>query len=135
MARSSWLAFALLLCGCSKPPSAPEGPLAAESKVYVRDYLRLSEVGLKATENYAGQTVTEVEGKITNNGSRIVHYAAVSCVFYDRYGQVIKRERVPLIRTDLKPGATRPFRLPFDDVPDSWNSQMPQLVIASLQFV
>jgi hypothetical protein len=135
VARSNWLAFALLLWGCSRPPAAPEGPLAAESKVYVRDFLRLSEVGLKATENYAGQTVTEVEGKITNNGSRIVHYAAVSCVFYDRYGQVIKRERVPLIRTDLKPGATRPFRLPFDDVPDSWNSQMPQLVIASLRFV
>jgi hypothetical protein len=112
---------------------ASEGPLAAESKAYVRDYLRLSEVDLKATDNYAGQTVTEVDGKITNNGSRTVHYAAVSCVFYDRYGQVIKRERVPLIKTDLKPGQTRSFRLPFDDVPESWNNQMPQLVIAAVQ--
>jgi hypothetical protein len=96
--------------------------------------LQLSEVGLKATENYAGQTVTEVDGKIANNGDRTIHYAAVSCVFYDRYGQVIKRERVALIKTDLKPGETRGFRLPFDDVPESWNNQMPQLVIAAVQF-
>jgi hypothetical protein len=124
----------LLLCGCAKPPAASDGPLAAESKAYVRDYLRLSEVELKATDNYAGQTVTEVDGKITNTGGRTVHYAAVSCVFYDRYGQVIKREKVPLIKTDLKPGQTRLFRLPFDDVPESWNNQMPQLVIAAVQF-
>ena len=134
MARS-WLVLSLILCcGCGRPPATPEGPLAAESKAYVRDYLRLSEVGLKATDNYAGQTVTEIDGKISNNGSRIVHYAAVSCVFYDRYGQVIKRERVTLIKTDLKPGETRGFRLAFDDVPESWNNQMPVLVIAAVQF-
>ena len=134
MARS-WLALSLIFCcGCGKPPATPEGPLAAESKAYVRDYLRLSEVRLEANDNYAGQTVTEIGGKITNNGSRLVYYAAVTCVFYDRYGQVIKRERVPLIKTDLKPGETRGFRLAFDDVPESWNNQMPQLVIAAVQF-
>lgn len=110
-----------------------EAPLSQESKAYVRN-LQLSEVGLKATENYAGQTVTEIDGKIANHGDRIIHFAAVSCVFYDRYGQVVKRERVPLIKADLKPGETRSFRLPFDDVPESWNNQMPQLVIAAVQF-
>jgi len=130
----SWLALALLLFGCSHPSVAPETPLLTpEAKTYVRN-LQLSEVGLKATENYAGQTVTEVVGKISNNGDRTIQYAAVSCVFYDRYGQVIKRERVPLIKTDLKPGETRAFRLPFDDVPESWNNQMPQLVIAVVRF-
>jgi hypothetical protein len=28
----------------------------------------------------------------------------------------------------------RPFRLPFDDIPASWNNQMPQLVIARIGF-
>jgi len=129
----SWLGLALLLFGCSHPSVTSEPPLTPEAKTYVRN-LQLSEVGLKATENYAGQTVTEVVGKIANNGNRTIQYASVSCVFYDRYGQVIKRERVPLIKTDLKPGETRAFRLPFDDVPESWNNQMPQLVIAAVRF-
>jgi len=125
----------VVLCfvGCSRRTTA-ETPLTPEAKAYVRSSLELSEVAMKATENYAGQTVTEIDGKIGNHGNRIVHYAAVSCVFYDRYGQVVKRERVPLIKTDLKPGEIHAFRLPFDDVPDSWNNQMPQLVIAVVQF-
>jgi hypothetical protein len=34
----------------------------------------------------------------------------------------------------LKPGETKSFRLPFDNLPDSWNQGMPQLVIASVKF-
>jgi hypothetical protein len=34
----------------------------------------------------------------------------------------------------LKPGETKSFRLPFDDLPDSWNQAMPQLVIAGVKF-
>ena len=34
----------------------------------------------------------------------------------------------------LKPGETRTFRLPFDDIPGGWNNQMPQLVIARIEF-
>jgi len=35
----------------------------------------------------------------------------------------------------VKPGDSRSFRMPFDDIPESWNNQMPQLVIAGIQFV
>jgi len=129
----SWLALALLLSACSPPPASTEAPLTPEAKSYVHK-LQLSEVGLKATDSYTGQTVTEIVGKIANNGERTIQYAAVTCVFYDRAGQVIKRERVPLIKTDLKPGEVRSFRLPFDDIPDSWNNQMPALVIAAVRF-
>ena len=34
----------------------------------------------------------------------------------------------------LKPGETKSFRLPFDDLPQSWNQSMPQLVIAGVKF-
>jgi hypothetical protein len=34
----------------------------------------------------------------------------------------------------LKPGESKPFRLPFDDIPESWNNEIPRLVIASVQF-
>ncbi len=89
---------------------------------------------MKATESYVGQTVTEIEGKIANAGSRTVEHADVYCVFYNSYGEVILRERVPIVATGLKPGETRAFRLPFDDIPGGWNNQMPQLVIARIEF-
>ena len=90
---------------------------------------------MKATESYVGQTVTEIEGKITNAGDRTVKHADVFCIFYNAYGEVVLRERVPIVRAALKPGETRAFRLPFDDIPDGWNNQMPQLVIARIEFV
>jgi len=34
----------------------------------------------------------------------------------------------------LKPGETKSFRLPFDEIPGSWNQVMPQLVIAGVKF-
>jgi hypothetical protein len=105
--------------------------LTADAKAYVRN-LKLSEVSMKATESYVGQTVTEIEGKITNAGDRIAQH--VYCIFYNAYGEVVIRERVPIITTPLKPGETRAFRLPFDDIPEGWNNQMPQLVIAQIQF-
>lgn len=108
-------------------------PMRPEDKAYVHS-LQLSDVTMKATESYVKQTVTEIEGKITNSGNRAVKQADLYCVFYDVYGQVVIRERVPIIKTLLKPGETRAFRLPFDDIPAGWNNQMPQLVIARIEF-
>jgi hypothetical protein len=134
------LAIALVLAGgliwfVNRPHAAVDAaPLSSEAKAYVRN-LQLSDVSMKATESYAGQTVTEIEGKIANTGSRTVQHADVYCVFYNSYGQVILRERVPIVAGGLKPGEMRTFRLPFDDIPGSWNNQMPQLVIARIEFV
>ncbi len=108
-------------------------PLTPEAKAYVRN-LKLSEVTMKATESYVGQTVTEIEGNITNAGDRIAQHVDVYCIFYNAYGEVVIRERVPIVGTPLKPGETRAFRLPFDDIPQGWNNQLPQLVIARIAF-
>lgn len=117
----------------SKANTSPSTPLTPESKAYVRN-LKLSEVTMKATESYVGQTVTEIEGKIANAGDRTVKRADVFCIFYNAYGEIVIRERVPIITTPLKPGDARAFRLPFDDIPAGWNNQMPQLVIARIDF-
>lgn len=118
----------------SRPkPDAASVPLTPEAKAYVRN-LQLSEVSMKATESYVGQMVTEIEGKITNAGPRPIGQADVNCIFYNAYGEVILRERVAIVQGSLKPGETRAFRLPFDDIPGSWNNQMPQLVIARIEF-
>lgn len=126
----SGLLFAL--CACKPEAASPEAPLTPEGKAYVRN-LKFSEVGMHATESYAKQVITEIEGKITNAGAQTVNYAEVTCVFYDSMNQFVLRQRVPIIKQPLRPGETRTFRLPFDNVPESWNNQMPQLVIARIQ--
>ena len=114
-------------------PASSLPPMRPEDKAYVHS-LQLSDVTMKATESYVKQTITEIEGKVTNTGNRTVKQAELYCVFYDVYGQVVIRERVTIIQGVLKPGETRPFRLPFDDIPSGWNNQMPQLVIARIEF-
>lgn len=133
------LAVVLLLGGgvfwyANRPQvSQAPPPLTADAKAYVRK-LELSEVSMKATESYVKQMVTEIEGKVTNTGDRTVTRAELFCVFYNNYGEVVIRERVPIVSATLRPGETRSFRLPFDDIPASWNNQMPQLVIARIEF-
>jgi hypothetical protein len=133
------LAVALVVAGgllwfVSRPKSAgANAPISADAKAYVHN-LRLSDVSMKATESYVGQTVTEIQGNIANAGDRVIRHVDVTCVFYNSYGEVILRERVPIIMAPLKPGESRGFRLPFDDIPGGWNNQMPQLVIAGIEF-
>jgi hypothetical protein len=110
--------------------------LTPEAKEYIRG-LKLSEVEMKATENFMKTTVVEITGKIANNGTRNVRSIEISCVFYDPSGQIILRERVPVVRNkgeSFKPGETRSFRLPFDSIPSTWNQTLPQLVIARIEF-
>jgi len=110
--------------------------LTPEAKGYVKN-LALSEVQMQANESYLKQAVVEIEGKITNNGDRVVKLVEIYCIFYDPYGQVVLRERMAIAGRkmgDLAPGGTKSFRLPFDSLPESWNKQMPQLVIAQILF-
>jgi hypothetical protein len=119
----------------SSQPRQQQAPAAitAEAKSYVRN-LQLSGVEMKATANYAGGTVVEIFGNIKNNGDRQLQRIELTCIFYDPYGQVVLRERVPIVRTSLAPGETKPFRLPFEGIPGSWNQALPQLVIAHIAF-
>jgi len=116
--------------------SAQGPPLTSEAKTYVR-HLRLSEVDMKAAESFMKQSVVEITGKIGNSGERPLKQVDLNCVFYDPYGQLVLRERVSIVRPrsgGLNPGETKTFRLAFDNVPQSWNQALPQLVIAGIQF-
>ncbi len=115
---------------------APELPLTPEARAYVKN-LKLSDVGMQANESYFKQVVVEIEGKITNAGDRKLDMVEIYCVFSDSYGQLVLRKRVPIVggrMGGLAPGETKSFRLPFDELPDSWNHAMPQLVIAGIKF-
>jgi len=118
-------------------PPISQITLTPDAKAYVRS-LKLSEVEMKAAESYMKNTLVEILGKITNNGDRTLRSVEINCIFYDAYGQVVLRERVPIVRIKdgpvFKPGDSRSFRLPFDSLPATWNQGMPQLVIARIEF-
>lgn len=126
--------FAYLQFSPTKP--APELPLSPEGRAYIKN-LQLSDVTIKATGSYASQTLVEVEGKIANTGDRAVDVVEIYCVFRDPDGHMVFKPRVPIVSVKmggLKPGETKSFRLPFDEIPDSWNQALPQLVVAGVKF-
>jgi hypothetical protein len=116
------------------PPSPPA--LTGDAKAYTRN-LKLSDVEMNAHEDYFQHKIVEITGKIQNTGNRLLQLVEINCVFYDPYGQVVLRERTPIVNRKggaLAPGDTKPFRLPFDTIPESWNNAMPQMVIARIDF-
>ena len=126
----------LYLDRASKQPMPPPPPLTGDAKAYVRN-LKLSGVEMSAHEDYFKQKVVEITGMIQNAGDRVLQIVEINCVFYDPYGQVVLRQRVPIVSKKaegLAPGDTKPFRLPFDNLPESWNNTMPQMVIARIDF-
>jgi hypothetical protein len=115
---------------------APEIPLSAEGKAYIKN-LQLSDVTMKATGSYASQTLVEIQGTIANTGDRAVEVVEIYCAFRDPNGILIYKPRLPIVSLKmggLKPGETKSFRLPFDEIPDSWNQALPQLVVAGVKF-
>jgi hypothetical protein len=125
-----WLTFG--------PGPAPPPPpvLTAEAKQYLGN-LALSNVHMQAAESYVQARLVEILGDITNNGTRKVKVVEVTCVFHDYAGAIVARERALVVggrSGSLAPGETKPFRLPFDNIPDTWNQVLPSLVIAQIQF-
>ena len=118
------------------PPAPP--PLTGAARAYIHDgFLKITDSDMRAHESYLHQQVVEITGNITNTGNRVLDTVQIVCVFYDPYGQVILRERVAIVSRKmgkLAPGESKPFRLAFDNVPQSWNQRMPQMVIAAIDF-
>ena len=114
----------------------PPVELTPEAKAYTKN-LKLGSVEMKATEAYLGNAIVEITGKITNAGDQPLKQVDLMCVFYDASGQLLTRERVALVRArngGLPAGVTKDFRLPFDNLGQTWNQRMPQMVIAGIVF-
>jgi len=120
----------------SRQPPPPPPPLTDEAKAYASK-LQHSDGEMGAREDYLHNKVVEITGNIYNAGDRVLNLVEINCVFHDPYGQVVLRQRTPIVSGKaggLAPGAQKPFRLPFDTIPESWDNVMPQLVIARIDF-
>jgi len=135
-------------------PAPPPPPLTGAAKDYVK-YLRFVSADgqtpespqMVAHESYLKQSVVEITGHILNAGDRVLEVVEITCIFYDPhieldkdgkpYQPVVLRERVPIVSQKmgkLAPGEVKSFRLAFDNVPETWDQAMPQMVIARIEF-
>jgi hypothetical protein len=109
--------------------------------------LALSGLAMSTADNFAGQQVTYIEGKINNHGPKTVNGALVQVVFHDSMGQVAQKDTqrlmiittrepyidtAPLSSVPLQPGQTREFRLTFEHVSAEWNMQVPDLTLVKI---
>jgi hypothetical protein len=125
-----WLTFS------PRPAPPPPPVLTVEAKRYLAN-LGLTNVHMQAAESYVQGRLVEILGDITNKGARTLKLVEVNCVFHDASGQVVARERAVVVggrSGSLAPGQTIPFRLPFDNIPSTWDQALPSLVIAQIQF-
>jgi hypothetical protein len=130
------LGIAAYLTFGPKPAPPPEPVLTQEARAYLRN-LGLENVHMQASESYSNQRVIEILGDIKNNGDRTVQKALVTCIFRDWGNQVVAQENDYIVggtAGSLAPGDTKPFRLAFDTIPETWTQALPTLVIREIKF-
>jgi hypothetical protein len=135
--------FVYLQMAAHRPPPPPQ-PLTGAAKEYTKFLKFVSADGqtqegpqMQAHESYMKLWVLEITGNIRNTGDRVLDTIEINCVFTDPMGNVLYRQRVPIVSKKmgkLSPGETKPFRMAFDDVSEAWNQALPQMVIAAIEF-
>jgi hypothetical protein len=123
-----------------------EQPKPAAPPAYAVN-LKFSDLQTSAAQNFAGATVSYLDGTVSNTGDKTVTHAAVQITFKDDMGQTAQREEVPLrvLRTggaydeavdlnmsSLGPGQSKPFRLTFDNISAQWNHAYPDLQVTQV---
>lgn len=109
--------------------------------------LRIDDLHMATAENFAGGSVTYIQGRITNSGDKKVSGAAVQVVFKNSLGEVAQKDTLPVMillpntpyvdygpmRTaPLAPGQSRDFRLTLEHVTADWDGQMPRVAVVSV---
>jgi Protein of unknown function (DUF3426). len=123
-----------------------EQPKPAAPPAYAIN-IKFSDLQTSAAQNFAGATVSYLDGTVSNTGDKTVTHAAVQITFKDDMGQTAQREELPLrvLRTGraydeavdlnmspLGPGQSEPFRLTFDNISAQWNHASPDLQITQV---
>jgi prepilin-type processing-associated H-X9-DG protein len=110
--------------------------------------LVFSQPELSESSSLSGANVTYLDGHVRNVGTKTITGAELQVVFANDVQMPPQVQAVPLsvIRTHepyidtqalsaapLAPGEEREFRLPFEDVSENWNQQMPVIRVTHLE--
>ena len=109
--------------------------------------LQVSNLHMSTAENFAGGTVTYIEGRVANTGDKKVTSARVELVFKNSLGEISQKENLPVMvllpntpytdygpldRAPLPAGQQRDFRLTIEHVTADWDGQLPQIRVIGL---
>src|SRR6266700_5818707 len=111
--------------------------------------MQISGLHMATAQNFAGSSVTYIEGKITNSGDRKITAARVEVLFKNSLGEVAQKEVLPVTvllpnvpyvdygpieQAPLAPAQARDFRLTLEHVSAEWDGQIPQVKVVSLGY-
>ena len=120
----------------SRPAPAAAGALSPEQKAYAST-LAFADLKMSAAANFLGNTVTYLDGTVTNNGTQTVRRLDVELNFVDMLNQVVLRETAhPLSgrSAPLAPGQSQGFRVAFEHMPMDWNQAPPSVKVLHVEF-
>jgi hypothetical protein len=118
----------------SRPEVRP--PLGADAQAYLKQ-IGVTDIHMSAAETGLGSSVTYLDARIDNGGTRAVREVDLDLTFVDMLNQtVLKRTVHPIAATaaPLQPGESRPFRVTFDYMPAEWNQGAPGIAVTYVSF-
>ncbi len=132
----------VMLTRAGKPAgTAPGDPNLAK--------LQISGLHMATAENFAGGSVTYIEGKLTNGADRKITAASVQVIFKNSLGEIAQKDTLPVTvllpnvpyvdyglidRAPLAPGQTRDFRLTLEHVTTDWDGQVPTVKVVTIAY-
>jgi hypothetical protein len=111
--------------------------------------LLISDLHMATAQNFAGGSVTYIEGKITNTTDRKVVDARVEVLFKNSLGETAQKDTLPVTvllpnvpyvdyglidRAPLAPGQARDFRLTLEHVSTDWDGQVPLVRAVTISY-
>jgi len=133
----------LVVLGHRAEPPNPGGAGLAPPDPYAAS-LPISNLQMSQAGSTIGSQSTYVDGEIANQGQKTVSAITVQVAFHGFENPIAQKETMPLtlIRTrqpyvdtqsvgaaPIQPGQTREFRLIFDNIPQDWNQNYPEIRI------
>jgi hypothetical protein len=109
--------------------------------------IQISNLHMATAENFAGGSVTYIEGKLANSGDKKLTAASVEVLFKNSLGEVAQKEFLPVMvllpntpytdygpldRAPLAPGQSRDFRLTLEHISADWDGQVPQVRVVGI---
>jgi hypothetical protein len=109
--------------------------------------LQISSLHMATAENFAGGTVTYIQGTLANTGDRKLTGARVEVLFKNSLGEITQKEVLPIMillpntpyvdygpldRAPLTAGQRRDFRLTLEHITADWDGQIPQVRVVSV---
>ena len=117
-------------------PSGAPAALTADEKAYLSK-ISVTGARMSVAQNFLGDTITFLDAKVTNQGSRTVRDVELKLEYVDTFGQVVLRNFTHAISAralPLPPGKTRDFQVSYDHRHADWNQAPPKITVTRIAF-